>query len=162
MPQISSEIVDVYVFRRAATGAPEFLQLRRSAGRYLAGTWHPVAGRIEPGETGVAAALRELREETGLAPARFWQLEHVSTFYVARTDQILLSPSFAAEVPSAADVRLSDEHDQSRWTPWPACRPQFVWPGQRAALDEIMTEIVAGGPAEPHLRVPLDGSTPCP
>jgi 8-oxo-dGTP pyrophosphatase MutT (NUDIX family) len=33
------------------------------------GTWLPVGGEIEPGETPLEAAIRELREETGLAGA---------------------------------------------------------------------------------------------
>jgi len=33
------------------------------------GTWLPVGGEIEPGETPLEAAVRELREETGLAGA---------------------------------------------------------------------------------------------
>ena len=33
------------------------------------GTWLPIGGELEPGETPLEAAVRELREETGLAGA---------------------------------------------------------------------------------------------
>lgn len=44
----------------------DVLLVRRATGRH-AGLWSAPGGRIEPGETAVAAAERELREETGLA-----------------------------------------------------------------------------------------------
>ncbi len=46
-------------------------QYRHSVGRYL---WELVAGRIEPGETPLAAARRELEEETGFRARTFRKL----------------------------------------------------------------------------------------
>ena len=39
---------------------------RRPAGSHLAGCWEFPGGRVEPGEEPLAAARRELAEETGL------------------------------------------------------------------------------------------------
>ncbi len=66
-PRLRSDVVEVMVFRipTGPTVAPELLQIRR-AKPPLMGTWQPVMGHIEAGETAVQAALRELREETGL------------------------------------------------------------------------------------------------
>src|SRR4051812_5160568 len=100
MPAVRTDIVEVFVFRRLVGHGVEFLQLRRTPAP-LAGSWQPVMGHVEPGETATAAALRELREETGYAPGsgllRFWQLELVNTFFLASLDAIMLSPGFAAE-----------------------------------------------------------------
>ena len=92
-PRVRSDIVDVYVFRRArAPRGLEFLQLLRT-GAPLAATWHPVMGHVERGETAVECAWRELREEIGLAPEDkylkgMWALEQVYPYYVAEIDQI--------------------------------------------------------------------------
>ena len=45
--------------------------------------WEPVHGHIEPGEEPEDAALRELREETGLAADRLY-IVRVQPFYLQR------------------------------------------------------------------------------
>ncbi len=49
-------------------------QYRHSVGTYL---WELVAGRIDPGESSLFAAKRELREETGYRARRFRKLLHL-------------------------------------------------------------------------------------
>lgn len=44
----------------------QFLLVRQSAGHSLEGQWTVPWGRIEPGESAVAAAIRETREEAGI------------------------------------------------------------------------------------------------
>lgn len=153
MPSIVSAIVDVYVFRVAANGV-EFLLLQRAPRINLGSTWQAVHGKIEPAETAVAAARRELLEETGLTPQRFWQLDCVNTFYMASQDAIHMCPCFAADVDPAAGVRLSDEHVAFRWVPAEAAEAAFMWPGQREAVRQVLSYLVAGSAAEAHLRLP--------
>lgn len=143
------------MFRRAARGV-EFLVLRRSTGQVLADTWQAVHGKIEPGETAVQAALRELREETGLAPAAFWQIDALNAFYVARTDEVHLCPCFAVEVAPDARVALSAEHTAFEWLGVQAAMERLMWPGQRRAVREVVEFIVPGSAAEPYLRLPCE------
>jgi dihydroneopterin triphosphate diphosphatase len=152
VPQIVCNIIDLYVYR-IREGSPEFLVLRRSAARELGGTWQAVHGKIEAGETAWQAALRELREETGLTPIRFHQIDAVNTFYVARQDAIHLCPSFAAQVECDAAVRLNEEHDAYEWLDVEATIARLPWPGLRRAVREICTEIIPGGTAEKFLRI---------
>jgi dATP pyrophosphohydrolase len=160
MPAVDSDMIDVYPFRRGETGV-DFLLLKRAPAIWLGGTWQAVHGKIETGETAPQAALRELREETGLRPLGFWQLEFVNTFYVAKQDRILMCACFAAEVAADAVVRLSDEHTDYRWEPYEQALRSYMWPGQRRAIREIMEEIVTPGLAEPHLRIsPRDERKP--
>lgn len=156
MAQVRADLVDVYVFRRVGA-AVEFLQLLRSGDRPLSRTWQAVHGRIEAGETAAAAGLRELMEECGVRPLRFWQLERVNVFFVARLDSVMCCPGFAAEIAADAPLTLSSEHTAWRWLDAQTALTGFMWPGQRDAVREITEEIVTPGPGEEHLRIALDG-----
>lgn len=92
----------------------EVLLIRR-AGSYLGGSWQMVSGKVEKGETAWEAALREIREETGLIPERFYSANRLEQFYEVSQNCINLVPIFAAFVPWEAEVRLSGEHSKYRW-----------------------------------------------
>jgi 8-oxo-dGTP pyrophosphatase MutT (NUDIX family) len=144
--------VTVFVIRPAGS-AFEFLQLRRQPNDYLGGTWQTVRGTGEPGETSVQTALRELREETGLAPAEFYSLGIVETFYMATDDTIFHSPAFVAFVPAGSGVTLDSEHDAHRWISAADAERLFMWPSEAPLLREIRARIVENSAAKPHLRV---------
>src|SRR5579862_9241477 len=98
MSGIRVAYIDAYVLRPAGPETWDVLALRRAAGR-SAGSWETVHGSIELGETPTEAALRELREETGLVPSRLYNVSRVESFYQHRTDDVALIPVFAAFVP---------------------------------------------------------------
>jgi len=146
--------VDTYAVRGAGERL-EVLALRRGSNGRCPGSWETVHGTIEAGETPVQASLRELREETGLAPQKFYNLSRTEAFYQHRTDELALIPVFVAFVAPDARVRLSDEHDRSEWLRVPDAARRFAWPRERRALDDILS-IVGGGDAgllEDVLRV---------
>lgn len=150
MPTIRADIVDVYVFRQRA--GTELLQLLRAKdpGHVMSETWHPIMGHIEGSETAVECAKRELREEAGLAPGDpallgLWALEQVHPFYIARTDTIVLSARFAAMVRPGWEPRLNEEHTASRWVAAAEAERSFMWPGQLAAVREILTSLMREG-----------------
>lgn len=155
-PKLRADVVDVYVFRRAGPKV-EFLQLLRASDP-LARTWHPIMGHIEAGESAVAAALREMREEVGLDPGSpaclgVWALEQVRPFYIAAIDTIVMSPRFACEVSPAWMPALNDEHAEWRWVDQPGA---FMWPGQRGCIEEILGFIIAPESlARERLSVPV-------
>jgi len=149
MPEICSRFVDCHVFRRR-DGQEEWLTMLRAPHILLGGTWQMVSGNLEPGETAYAAAARELLEETGLRPLHFYQASYVNRFYIAATDQIVLSPVFCAEVAGDAAVRLSGEHTEFAWVPWEEAMRRLPWPGQRESLATIRDQFL--------LREPLAAS----
>ncbi|MDB5292202.1 MAG: hydrolase [Phycisphaerales bacterium] len=134
-------------------GQAEFLQLRRSPGESLAGAWSTVRGRIEEGEKAWQAALRELREEAGIVPDEFYQLDTIDIFYLHGDDTLWHCPGFCAVVKRDAQVKLNEEHDALRWTLREEIDRKFIWPGERAQLAELCREVLDNGPAKTYLRI---------
>lgn len=146
--------VDTYALRGAGERL-EVLALRRGTRGRNPGSWETIHGTIEAGETPVQASLRELREETGLVPERFYNLSRTEAFYQQRSDEVALIPVFAAFVAPGATVHLSAEHDRAEWLSIAEAARRFAWPRERRALDDILS-IVGGGDAgllEDVLRV---------
>lgn len=69
-----------------------------------------VAGFIEQGETAEHAALREVREETGLMPE---SAEYIGSYYYAKTDNIMLG--FCVRVRKAEFILQPDEVESAAW-----------------------------------------------
>jgi 8-oxo-dGTP diphosphatase len=88
------------------------------------GTWLPIGGELEVGETPAEAAVRELREETGLA-ARFRSLagalDGVPAGLIgyeehqAGSKGLHMNFVFVAEVAADAEVTPNDEFAAWRW-----------------------------------------------
>jgi 8-oxo-dGTP pyrophosphatase MutT (NUDIX family) len=153
VPTLKSTHVEVYLFRRHRRRV-EFLALRRaSRRRFLPGVWQPVTGKRDPGETVLRAAVREVLEETGLEPRRWWVLETLTVYFDGESESIMVLPLFAAEVDARRRVRLSAEHDAHRFLPAAQAGRRFLWESQRRALDAIRREILAGGPRARALEI---------
>ncbi len=144
MPRILSRHVEVYLFRRKGR-AVQFLALRRSPGRKLAGVWQPVTGKPNWGESAIAAAAREVLEETGLTPLRWWALEQATVYFNPDADVVEVLPLFAAEVAAKDRVQLSDEHDASRFVTLAAAGKLYLWEAQRAGLEAVRRQVLSGG-----------------
>ena len=154
MSSIAVRYVDVYPLRRAGEGW-ELLTLRRAAGTRCTGAWEVVHGHLEAGERAAPAALRELREETGIEPERFYNLSRVETFYRHTTDEVALIPVFVAIVPPGRDPILGPEHDRHQWWPLAEAARVLAWPRSARAVEDI-TRVFKGvdaGPLEDVLRV---------
>ncbi len=154
MSSVAVRYVDVYPIRRLGAGW-ELLTLRRASGTRCTGAWEVVHGHLEPGERAAPAALRELQEETGIAPERFYNLSRVETFYRHTTDEVALIPVFVAIVPPGAEPVLGAEHDAHQWRSLAQAAGILAWPRSARATEDI-ARIFAGvdaGPLEDVLRV---------
>jgi dATP pyrophosphohydrolase len=150
------DMVTCYVVRPVPDGTlRELLQLRRAKGEFLEGAWGAIHGRIEKSETAWQAALRELKEEAGLAPLEFYQLDTINQFYLVAGDCVWHVPGFCAVVGRDAAVTLNEEHDDFRWIDRSDADRHFLWPGERRQLEELAREILEDGPAKAYLRIPL-------
>ncbi len=149
MSGVRSSMIEVCIFRFDGS-APSYLMLRRSESeRMYPWLWQYVTGKVEEGETAVEGALRELREETGLAPVHFWSVPFVNALYDLRNDTVEHLPLFCAQVGAGAEPVLSAEHAAAEWLPFREAMARLVWPGQRRGL-EIVHEYLVGGQKASH------------
>ncbi len=147
MPRVDSTIVELCVFKRTDKG-PLFLMLKRSsAERLYPDIWQIVTGKMKRAEKAMDAALRELREETGLVANRFWTAPIVGSFFDPLSDSVQMCPLFAVEVHASAEPLLSKEHQQFEWATLKRAVELLVWPGHVDAVQIVNSYIVAGGAA---------------
>ncbi len=93
-----------------------FLVLKRSADLFIyPGLWQTVTGRIEPGETALQTALREVEEETGLTAEEIWTLPYVANFFNIRKNAVSVAPVFGFLTEYKKDIKLSSEHVEFEW-----------------------------------------------
>lgn len=129
----------VLLLREADDGTEVLLQLRQNTG-FMDGHWaSAAAGHVEAGETAAAAALREAREELGLADA---DLHFVTA--MQRTNG-----------PEPIEQRIDFFFAARSWAGEPAIREaakaaELRW-ARLGELDALP------GPVVPHERYVLDG-----
>jgi len=125
----------------------EFLVVHRSPAG--GGYWHSIAGGVEPGETELEAATRELREETGLDAGddlvaighRFaYSLDEEPPerreLYVPGTTHVEVE-CFVADVEPDWEPELDHEHDDYRWCTPAEARALLFWDDVKEALERV-------------------------
>ncbi|MBA2707834.1 MAG: Flp pilus assembly complex ATPase component TadA [Gemmatimonadaceae bacterium] len=146
-------VVDVYVIRPLSQGW-RVLVMQRGDDTRCSGAWETVHGRIEPNERPEHAAVREVREESGLVIARLYNVT-VQPFYLHSLGTVQLAVVFAAFVDEPGTVTLGDEHKDYEWLPVDQALSRFAWPREREAIGHITQLLATGsaGPVEDVLRV---------
>jgi 8-oxo-dGTP diphosphatase len=89
----------------------KILLLKRVSDAGFGGQWFLPGGAVDPGEGPEEAAIRELREESGLEVAGELELVGAYLCYIYGRDTLLLS--YRSEV--TGEVEISDEHDGAQW-----------------------------------------------
>jgi 8-oxo-dGTP pyrophosphatase MutT (NUDIX family) len=127
------------VVREVGAGL-EFLQLLRARDP-ARGSWQPVMGTIDPGESAAEAGARELAEETGLTADSpdfigAWALETVEPFYWHTKDAIVFPARFVVEVRPDWTPTLDDEHEAARWIAASDLHERSTWTTTALACEE--------------------------
>ncbi len=154
-PMVAIEVgtVDVFVIRPLASGW-RVLALQRAANTRCPGAWEPVHGHIEPGEEPAEAAVRELREESGLDATKLYVVR-VQPFYLRKTNSVQLAIVFAAFIDEPAPVTIAEEHCTFAWLSVDEALARFAFPGERQSLREAVELLATGdaGPVDDVMRV---------
>lgn len=122
------------------------LLLRRTGP--LKGTWCYVAGKIEASEKAWQAALREIKEETGLIPSEFYSADIQEQFYEIGKDSIWIAPVFVGYILDKQEVKINEEHDDFKWVTIEEAFQMFSFPGQRKIIEHIEKEFIKKKPTE--------------
>jgi len=141
MADVTVRVVDCYVYLKMDDDL-KFLLLKRNKNKIYEHLWQGVAGKIEEGETAPEAAIRELKEETGLTPLKMFVADHVSKFYETNGDRINLVPVFGIEVDSNS-VKISQEHCDYKWVDLNGALDLLVWRGQKEAIQVVHDMVVS-------------------
>ncbi|HEY2810607.1 MAG TPA: NUDIX domain-containing protein [Rhabdochlamydiaceae bacterium] len=129
-----------------------YLLLHR-CGTYLHGTWQMVTGHVHEGEKAYDAAIREVREETGLTPNRLYNADAVETFYMKRNDKILFVPVFVAFIDQPdVEIYLSpQEHDDYEWAAYDVALDRLLFAEQKRVLTHVHKNFILNDPNPIHL-----------
>jgi dATP pyrophosphohydrolase len=126
----------VVVFVVHTTGDEvRLLAMRRTRGAFV-GSWTPVMGGVEAGETAVQTARRELQEETGIVDARLATAGILDVFYDPIRDRAVHVPFFVAYAESET-VAIDEAHDAFRWLTFAEAAELYTFGSHRNALPEL-------------------------
>lgn len=134
--KVEAYLIEAHIFRMI-DGKQEFLILKRAEKEIYPGIWQMVTGSIFDNEQAFDTAIREIKEETGLVPDRFWVVPHVNSFYSPERNSVCMVPVFAAQVGSNSKVTISDEHCEYKWLGSEEAVKLLAWEGQRQSVRTI-------------------------
>jgi len=132
---VTSTLIEAHIFRKIGNDL-EFLLLKRASNEKYADVWQMVTGSIES-ESANQTALREINEETGLTPIKFWVVPNINSFYSPEQDVIIMIPVFAVLVDENQKVIISEEHSEYKWVKKEEAIKLLAWPGQRKSVEII-------------------------
>jgi len=122
------------VYRRVGDAIEVALAARRTRRGELA--WGLPKGEIEPDETAEQAAVREVREETGLEAEIEASLGDIRYFYVWEGVRIRKAVRFFLMRATGGDVSLHDhEMEDVRWFPLSGALRRAAYRGEREVLE---------------------------
>lgn len=112
----------------------------RPAGR--AGVWALPKGGLDPGETAEQAALREVREETGLRCRTLRPLPEVRYFFTRNGRPVAKLVEFWEMEPTGGAIddlhpSMRREVDEARWLPLDEAPELLTYAGERRLLAAI-------------------------
>ena len=112
--------------------------------------WQFIAGGGENNEKPMDAALREIKEETGVTAEKLTELKSVAFVpaeVVAKNlrahwdKNIFVIPEYSFAFECNADPTLSREHCECKWLPYDEARKLLKWDSNKVAMYEMMCRL---------------------
>ncbi|MDI6894474.1 MAG: NUDIX domain-containing protein [Bacillota bacterium] len=130
----------VYRFRNAHD--PEFLLIRDAWGR-----WTLPKGLIEKGEKPLQAALREVREETGIQVAPAGDLDRIHYFYRDPAGELVYKTVyyFLMEAAGGAVSPQLEEISDARWVAASQAVEKCGYEDTRPVLEKALARVTQSG-----------------
>lgn len=149
MPQLLSDIVDVYVFRRL-NARVQFLLLQRRSDVALPHTWQAFHSQVHVGDTTLETVAETVKNLAGLNVSAIYSADYVNQFYDEGRDAIVLAPVFAVNVSPQSPIDLGDDYRDAAWFGRDEATARLPFSGQRWAVRHI-DEIMSLGDAESRI-----------
>lgn len=150
MPRAPFNVL-VFPYRQAQPGVFEYAIFRRADN----GSWQGVAGGGEDDEAPLAAARREVWEETGIrAGERLLRLDTVEPIRVTEFgashlwgEDVFVIPQYCFGLQAdGEEIRLSHEHTRMEWLRFEAAEARLHYHGNQTALWELNQRLKGLGP----------------
>ena len=112
--------------------------------------WQFIAGGGEDNEKTIQAALREIKEETGVTAEKLTELKSVAfvpaeivteTMRAHWDKSIFVIPEYSFAFECNADPTISHEHSEYQWLPYNDARKLLKWESNKVAMYEIMCRL---------------------
>jgi len=128
------------VYRRSDEGVEVVLAARRTRRGDLA--WGLPKGLVEPDETPEQAAVREVREETGLEADVEVSLGEIRYFYVWEGIRVRKAVHFFLMRATGGDAsQHDDEMEEVRWFPLSVALRRATYKGEREVLQRAAARL---------------------
>jgi 8-oxo-dGTP pyrophosphatase MutT (NUDIX family) len=128
------------VYRRSEDGVEMALAARRTRRGEL--VWGLAKGAIEPDESDEQAAVREVREETGLEAEVESDLGDIRYFYVWEGVRVRKRVHFFLMRATGGDVADHDtEMEDVRWFPMRVARKRAAYRGEREVIERATAQL---------------------
>jgi ADP-ribose pyrophosphatase YjhB (NUDIX family) len=135
------------VFRKLDDHIDVALIARTSPRRRI--IWALPKGWVEPGETIPDAALREIREETGLTGRLVEPLGQIEYSFYSPEDSARIQKTvhfFLVEFLSGDTADHDHEVDEARWWPLDAALAQMTYQSERQVMEKARGRLLAPTP----------------
>lgn len=133
--------VDVYVYHYDPPEPMQVLLLKRTEKGELAGSFQPVSGKIEEGESICHAFQRQVELKVGAKPVDLHKLDVVNTFYDEHYDTVMFVPCAAARI-ELMQVQINPKyHTEARWVTVAEATALLDWSVQRRCVEDLERQV---------------------